>query len=151
MRWITRKDVIVDRVACPWLIKTYIDPKAEFLFVEEQELLAKAEQEQAIPFDAPRIPEVKLNHRGTRCRFEAILEDYAVNDPVLHRLALIVRAADVEGQETVAPEGVGLRAIAHGFAAMRLFDEGRLARQFPIYDALYEHIQRAESAQAAHK
>ena len=146
MKWITRKNVKVDRVACPWLIKTFIDPNAEFLFVEEQELLIKAKQEQAIPFDAPRIPEVKLNHRGTHCTFEAILEDYEVNDPVLHRVALIVRSADVEGQEAVAPEGVGLRAIAHGFAAMGLSDEGRLARQFPVYDALYEHIQRAETA-----
>ena len=143
MKWITRRNVKVDRVACPWLIKTFIDPKAEFLFVDEQELLTKAEEEQAIPFDAPSISQVKLNHRDARCTFEAILEDYAVTDPALHRLGLIVRAADVEGQEKVAAEGAGLRAIAHGFAAMGLSDEGRLARQFPLYDALYEYVQKA--------
>ncbi len=98
MKWITRKNVKVDQVACPWLIETFIDSKAEFMFVGEQELLREAEQEQAIPFDAPRIPQVKLNHRDSRCTFEAIPEDYAVADPVLHRLGLIVRAADVEGE-----------------------------------------------------
>src|SRR5690242_4135433 len=115
MRWITRANVKVDRVACPWLIKRFIDPQAEFLFVAESELLAKAEEEQAIPFDAPHLPAVKFNHRGTRCSFEAILEDYAIADPILTELALIVRAADVKGQESAAPEGIGLRSIAQGF------------------------------------
>jgi hypothetical protein len=142
MKWITRKDIKVDRVACPWLIRRFVDPKAEFLFVEENELLEKAKQEQAIPFDAPRIPEVKLNHRGPRCTFEAIVEDYTISDPTLLRLALIVRAADIKGQESAAPEGIGLRSIAHGFAAMGLSDEDRLARQFPLYDALYEYVRR---------
>ncbi len=142
MKWITRKDIKVDRVACPWLIRRFVDPKAEFLFVEENELLEKAKQEQAIPFDAPRIPEVKLNHRGPRCTFEAIVEDYTISDPTLLRLALIVRAADIKGQESAAPEGIGLRSIAHGFAAMGLSDEDRLARQFPVYDALYEYVRR---------
>jgi hypothetical protein len=74
MRWITRQNVKVDRVACPWLIKRFIDPQAEFLFVREEELLERARQEEAIPFDATRFSEVKLNHRGERCTFEAILE-----------------------------------------------------------------------------
>lgn len=137
MKWITRKDVKVDRVACPWLIKRLIDPQAEFLFVEEKDLVEKAKQKDAIPFDAPKIEEIKLNHRGLRCTFEAIVEDYAVSDPALLRLALIVRAADIKGQESVAAEGIGLRSIAQGFAAMGLSDEDRLARQFPVYDALY--------------
>lgn len=142
MKWMTRKDIKVDRVACPWLIRRFVDPKAEFRFVEEHELLEKAKQEQAIPFDAPRIPEIKLNHRGSRCSFEAIIDDYALSDPALQRLALIVRAADIKGQESVAPEGIGLRSIAHGFAAMGLSDEDRLARQFPVYDALYEYVRK---------
>jgi hypothetical protein len=142
MKWITRQDVKVDRVACPWLIKRFIDPKAEFLFVDDKDLVEKANQEGAIPFDAPRIESIKLNHRGPRCTFEAIIEDYAVSDPALARLALIVRAADIKGQEGVAAEGVGLRAIAQGFAAMGLSDEDRLARQFPVYDALYAQVQR---------
>lgn len=141
MKWITRKDIKVDRVACPWLIKRFVDPQAEFLFVEEKDLLEQAKLQQAIPFDAPRIEAIKLNHRGSRCSFEAIVEDYAVSDAAIQRLALIVRAADVKGQESVAAEGVGLRSIAQGFAVMGLSDEERLARQFPIYDALYAFLQ----------
>jgi len=141
MKWITRKDIKVDRVACPWLIKRFVDPQAEFLFVEEKDLLEQAKLHDAIPFDAPKIDSIKLNHRGPRCSFEAILEDYAVADPALQKLALIVRAADVKGQESSAPEGIGLRSIAQGFAAMGISDLERLDRQFPIYDALYAHIQ----------
>lgn len=140
MKWITRNNIKVDRVACPWLIRRFIDPQAEFLFVEEKDLVAKAEQEGAIPFDAPKIDAIILNHRGPRCTFEAIIEDYAVSDVTLVRLALIVRAADVKGQESVAAEGIGLRSIAEGFAAMGLSDGDRLARQFPVYDALYAYI-----------
>ena len=141
MKWITRKDIKVDRVACPWLIMRFVDPQADFLFVEEEDLLEQAKQQVAIPFDAPKIEAIKLNHRGPRCTFEAIIEDYAISDPALQKLALIVRAADVKGQESVAAEGIGLRSIAQGFAAMGLSDEDRLARQFPIYDALYAYVQ----------
>ncbi len=139
MKWITRRNVKVDRVACPWLIRRFVDKDARFLFVEEAQLLESARREDAIPFDAPRIPEIKLNHRGERCTFEAILEDYQLRDPVLAQLALIVRAADVKGQEHSASEGIGLRALAEGFSAMGLSDGDRLARQFPVYDALYEY------------
>ena len=124
-KWITRSNVKVDRVACPWLIRRFIDPAAEFIF--------------AIPFDAPRLPEVKLNHRGDRCTFEALIEDFKLSDPVLHRLAMIVRAADVKGQEHVAPEGLGLRAIAEGFSKLEISDHERLKLGFPIYDALYRY------------
>lgn len=85
MNWITRKDVKVDRVACPWLIKRFVDPEAEFIFVPEDELLSTAAQLNAIPFDAPRLSGVKLNHRGQRCTFEALIEDYKLTDPALHR------------------------------------------------------------------
>ena len=139
MMWITRKNIKVDRVACPWLIRRFVDKDAEFIFVEESVLLREADSMKAIPYDAPRIPEIKLNHRGERCSFEAIIEDYKISDPALQRLALIVRAADVKGQEHVAPEGIGLRSTAEGFAAMGLSDEERMARQFPVYDALYEY------------
>jgi hypothetical protein len=141
MKWITRKNIKVDRVACPWLIKRFVDPHAEFLFVEEKDLLEQAKLQGAIPFDAPKIEAIKLNHRGPRCTFEAIVEDYDVVDTAVSRLALIVRSADVKGQESVAAEGVGLRSIAQGFAAMGLSDSDRLARQFPIYDALYAYVQ----------
>jgi hypothetical protein len=139
MKWITRKNVKVDRVACPWLIRRFIDHEAQFLFVEESELLESAKAAGATPFDAPRLPEVKLNHRGNRCTFEAFLEDYRLADPALQRLGLIVRAADIKGEEAAAQEGLGLRALAQGFAAMGLSDEQRLAHQFPVYDALYEY------------
>ncbi len=139
MNWITRSNVKVDRVACPWLIKRFVDREAEFLFVPEDELLEAARRENATPFDASRLPEVKLNHRGNRCTFEAILEDYNLTDRALQRLGLIVRTADVKGQEHIAPEGLGLRALAEGFAQMGISDQERLARQFPVYDALYEY------------
>jgi len=141
MKWITRKDVKVDRVACPWLIKKFVDPQAEFLFVEEKDLLSESKRQSATPFDAPKIEAIKLNHRGPRCTFEAIIEDYSISDLAVQRLGLIVRAADVKGQEDAAPEGIGLRSIAQGFAAIGLSDEERLARQFPVYDALYAYVQ----------
>jgi hypothetical protein len=144
MKWITRSNVKVDRVACPWLIKKFVDPEAEFLFVEESQLLDIAARERATPFDAPRLSEVKLNHRGERCSFEAILEAYRLQDAALRRLGLIVRAADVKGQEQSAAEGLGLRAIAEGFAWLGISDEERLARQFPVYDALYRYAQSRE-------
>jgi hypothetical protein len=143
MKWITRENIKVDRVACPWLIRRFIDPHAQFLFIEESQLLETAARENAIPFDAPRLSEVKLNHRGVCCSFEAIIEDYHLQAPGLKRLALMVRSADIKGQEQVAVEGIGLRAIAQGFAAMGLPDEERLVRQFPVYDALYEFARRA--------
>jgi hypothetical protein len=87
MRWITRENVKVDRVACPWLIKRFVDPEAEFLFVPESDLLARAERDGATPFDATRLAEVRLNHRRDRCTFEAFLEDYGLTDPALHNWA----------------------------------------------------------------
>jgi hypothetical protein len=149
MKWITRENVKVDRVACPWLIRRFVDPDAEFLFVPENKLLETAEREHAVPFDAPNISAVKLNHRGERCSFEAIVEDYHLSAPGLNKLALIVRAADVKGQEDVAPEGVGLRAIAGGIAALRIPDEERLAKQFPIYDGLLAFCRQLDMQQVS--
>ena len=144
MKWITRKNIKVDRVACPWLIQRFIDREAQFLFVEEEDLLRSAAVDGATPFDAPRLTDVKLNHRENRCTFETILEDYRLTDPALHRLGLIVRAADIKGQESAAEEGLGLRAMAHGFALMDLSDEQRLSHEFPVYDALYEYCRHLE-------
>lgn len=144
MKWITRKDVKVDRVACPWLITRFVDPTAEFIFVREDELVATAARMNAIPFDAPRLSEVKLNHRGQCCTFEALLDDYKLTDPALHRMGLIIRGADINGQEHVSSESLGLRAIAHGFALTGISDEERLAKEFPLYDALYEYVRDAD-------
>ncbi|MBI4470271.1 MAG: chromate resistance protein [Acidobacteria bacterium] len=143
MKWVTRANVKVDRVACPWLIKRFIDPEAEFLFVPEEKLLETARAENATPFDAPRLPEVRLNHRDRGCTFEAIMEDFKLVDPALHRLALIVRAADIKDEANVAPEGAGLRAIAEGFSLLRIPDEERLKWQFPLYDALHEYARHS--------
>jgi hypothetical protein len=139
MKWITRSHVKVDRVASPWLIRRFVDPVAEFLFVPEHLLLDTARECGATPFDARRLPVVVLNHRGARCTFEAILEDFRLTDPTLARLGRIVRAADVRGQEHVATEGLGLRAIAEGFALTGISDAERLSCQFPLYDALYAY------------
>jgi hypothetical protein len=142
MKWITRHHVKVDRVACPWLIRRFIDPVAEFLFVAEDELLVTAIKENAIPFDAPRLREIKLNHRGDRCTFEAIIEDYHLSEPGLSRLALIVRAADIKVQELVAPEGLGLRAIAEGFGRLGFKDDHEInSAEWIVYDALYAYCQ----------
>src|SRR5262249_55849628 len=127
----------------PWLIRRFIDPDAQFLFVVETELLDIAAREDAIPFDAPRLSTVNLNHRAERCTFEAIIEDYKLDAPGLPSLALIVRAAHINGQEHVAPEGAGVRAIAEGTRAMGLSDEDRLVKQFPMYDALLAYCQKA--------
>lgn len=148
MEWVTRKNVKVDRVACPWLIKRFVDPDAKFLFVAEEELLETAKKG-PIPFDAPRLPQVKLNHRENRCTFEAIIEDFNLSAPGLERLALIVRAADIKGEEHAAPEGLGLRAIAEGFAAMGLSDQERLQQGFHIYDALLKYSAEMKQATTA--
>jgi len=89
MRWITRENIKVDRVACPWLIKRFIDADAEFLFVPQQERLDAAAREGATPFDATRVSEVTLNHRGDRCTFEGILEEFNLRDEALHNRARI--------------------------------------------------------------
>ncbi|HEY2934805.1 MAG TPA: chromate resistance protein ChrB domain-containing protein [Acidobacteriota bacterium] len=140
MKWITRSNVKVDRVACPWLILRFIDPDAKFIFVKEDELLESARRESAIPFDANRFTEVKLNHRGDHCTFETIVEEFKLTEPALTRLGFIIRAADIKGQEHVAPEGRGLRAVAEGFARLGISDEERLVCQFPIYDALLAYV-----------
>src|ERR1700730_17633687 len=103
MKWITRQNAKVDRVACPWLIRRFIDPQAEFLFVSEDQLLQISRQEGATPFDATRFPEGKLKHRGGPRGIKAMLEDYRLTYPGLHLLGFIVRGADVKGQELVSP------------------------------------------------
>lgn len=108
MKWITRKNIEVDRATCPWPILRFVDPEAVFLVVKREERLATTAAHQAIAFDVPKLPEVKLNHGGQECGFEAIIADYNLNAPGLARRALIVWAADVRGQESVASEGSGL-------------------------------------------
>ena len=140
MKWVTRQNVKVDRVACPWLIKKFIDPEAEFLFVPAGEVTAKAEQEDAIPFD---VPDVELGHHEGRCSFEAIVEKYAIDDPAVQLLAKIVHGADVATDLYGRLEAPGLKAIAEGFQQMGpANDHEILALEFPVYDALYVYCQR---------
>jgi hypothetical protein len=142
MKYVTRKRVKVDRVACPWLITRFVDPNAEFLFVEPADVLAVAEREVAIPFD---VPNVELGHQGEECSFDAVIKKYNLDAPGLHRLALIVRGADTDAKH-LAPEARGLEAIAEGFRALGKDDHEILRLQFPVYDALYAFCRAVEQA-----
>lgn len=133
MKWVTRENVHVDRTACPWLIKKFIDPKAEFIFVPTEKIEAAVKAQGAIPFDAPAV---KLGHRQGKCSFETIIEEYGLKDPVLHELAKIVHAADTKDVEAV-PEGAGLSAIMVGIRINSKDDFEAIAKAQCIYDALY--------------
>lgn len=134
--FVTREHVKVDRVACPWLIRRFIDPEARLLFVPKEQVLAVAEREGAIPYDISA--EVALTHHSDECSFDAFIHTYHLeNDAALLAMAKIVRAADVLSQRAIAPEGVGLEAIAFGFSLSGKSDEELLELEFPIYDALY--------------
>ncbi len=136
MKWITREHVKVDRVACPWLIRKYIDPEAEFLFVPAADVAAVAEREGATPFD---VGGAVLGHRDGKCSFETIIEEYALlaRDPALARMAEIVHGADVSADLDRVPESRGLKAIAEGFGLVYPDDHAILAAELPLYDALH--------------
>jgi hypothetical protein len=136
MKWITREHVKVDRVACPWLIRKYIDPEAEFLFVRAGDVVAIAEREGATPFDTQGAT---LGHRDGKCSFETIIEQYdlLVRDPALAKMAEIVHGADISADLDRVPESRGLKAIAEGFGLVYADDHTILAAEFPLYDALH--------------
>jgi hypothetical protein len=134
MRWVTRSHVHVDRVACPWLIRRFVDSGAEFLFVPRSEVQRVAAESGAIPFD---VAGVELGHHEGKCSFEAILTKYQLTDPALARLARIVHAADVAEDLRKDEMAPGLEAIATGFGLVFPDDHANLAAQFPVYDALY--------------
>ncbi|MBI4461324.1 MAG: chromate resistance protein [Acidobacteria bacterium] len=144
MKWITRERAKVDRVACPWLIRHFIDPGAEFFFVPAGEVMERARALDAIPFDVPPQPGVKFCHREGKCTFEVLLEEYKLTDLALHRLARIVHGADIAGEEQTTPQSAGLKAIAEGFSETGRDDFDRLEKQFPLYDALYAWCGRQE-------
>jgi len=141
MRWITRERARVDRIACPWLITRFIDPKPELLFVPAKDVLTVARREDAIPYD---VPNVELGHHGAFCSFDAFLDRYELTDPALTTLAAIVRGADTD-ERGLTPESAGLYAAATGFQAISRDDFDNMSRQFPMYDALYEFA-RAQAA-----
>ena len=140
MKWITRANANVDRVACPWLIKRFVDPQAEFLFVPADQVMASAERERAIPYD---VPNVELGHVDGRCSFESIVLKYNLKDPALAELARIVHGAAVAKDVRITPESAGLSAIAHGFALVHGEDDHEKIRlETPMYDALYAWCQK---------
>jgi len=141
MQWVTRERARVDRIACPWLISRFIDREPRFRFMPPADVMGVAEREGAIPFD---VPGVELGHQGDRCSFDAFLERYALTDPALLALARIVRGADTD-QRALTPESAGLYAVATGFQAISRDDFENMARQFPVYDALYAFCQRQVS------
>ena len=143
MKWITREKVKVDRVACPWLIKKFVDLEAEFVFVPADQVGAEAKKLGATPFD---IEGCELGHQGEDVSFNSILKKYKLTDPALALLGEIVKAADSHPAKPHAA-GEGLRWVAFGFSALGLTDHEILEREFVVYDALYEECRRkVESA-----
>jgi hypothetical protein len=140
MKWITREKVKVDRVACPWLIKKFVDPAAEFLFVPADEVPEQSRRQGAVPFD---VPNVELGHHDGKCSFEAILSKYRLDDPALQLLGQIVHGADVSADLYGRPEAPGLKAVAEGFRHLGLADDHEvLAREWVVYDALYAYCRQ---------
>ncbi len=133
MKWVTREKAKVDRIACPWLIKKFVDHQAEFLFVPADKVMDVAKEQNAIPFD---VPNVELGHQGEKCSFDAIVEKYKLQDRALLELAKIVRGADTANR-TLTSESSGLNAIAEGFRLITKDDFDNIAKQFYVYDALY--------------
>jgi len=133
LKWVTREKARVDRIASPWLIRRFVDPQVEFLFVPAEKVLEVARREGAIPFD---MPGVELGHHGDECSFDAIMRKYGLTDPALQELARIVRGADTANR-TLTPESPGLASLAEGFRLISKDDHENMAKQFPVYDALY--------------
>ena len=140
MKWVTRENANVDRIACPWLIRRFIDPEAEFLFVSRDEVLEVAEGEGAHSYDAPGA---EYTHRDGKCSFDVLVAEFVlIDDPALVRLAQIVHAADVSEDIDSSPEGRGLSAIANGFALLfGTQDHKKIELETPMYDALYAWCQ----------
>ena len=139
MKWVTRANANVDRVACPWLIKRFVDPDAEFLFVAPDAVMATAERHGAIPYD---VPNVELGHVDGRCSFESIIRKYQLTDPALTEIARIIHGADVAEDVRITPQSAGLSAIARGFALLHGdADHDKIRLESPMYDALYAWCQ----------
>jgi hypothetical protein len=136
MKWITREKIKVDRVACPWLIRNFIDPEANFVFLPHDTNWSKIDH--GTVFD---VPNCELGHHGEHVSFNSILKKYNLTDPALVLLGEIVRAADSRPRKP-HPAGEGLRWIAHGFGKLGLSDHEILEREFTVYDALYQECRR---------
>jgi hypothetical protein len=133
MKWVTRQYVHVDRTACPWLIKRFVDPNAEFIFVSPEKIGEIVEKESAIPYDTPNA---ELGHHGEKFSFDAIVEKYGIGDAAVLEVAKIVRAADTDKRSTVT-ESSGLEAIMTGIGIMAKDDYEAIEKARIAYDALY--------------
>jgi len=140
MKWITRERVKVDRVACPWLIKRFIDPDAELLFVPTDTVMEVAQREHATPYD---VKDVELGHHGKECSFDAFIKKYGLAaDPAMTLLAKIVNGADTDNALWNQPESAGVNAVAEGFRHLGFKDDHEInAAQWIVYDALYAYCQ----------
>jgi len=138
MKWITRANVKVDRVACPWLIRKFVDKDAEFYFVPADQVMSEAERLGAIPYD---VKGVELGHHGKECSFDAILKKYdLISDRTLVLLGKIVNGADTDNTLWNQPEGAGLQAIAEGFRLLGYKDDHEInTAEWIVYDALYAY------------
>jgi hypothetical protein len=134
MKWVTRENPRTDRIACPWLIRKFIDPDAEIVYVPKDEVLAYAEREGATSFDAPGAT---YTHRDGMCSFETLIAEYKIDDPAVALMARVVHGADVAEDRDVTAQSAGLEAIADGFALLEVDDQRQLALELPVYDALY--------------
>jgi len=132
-RWVTRERPKIDRIACPWLIRRFVDPEADFVYVPPKEVLAAAKERGATPYD---IPDVHFSHEGERCSFDAFLKHYRLADPALELLAVIVRGADTARLD-LAPQAAGLAAISLGLSRNFGNDHEMLGHGMVMYDALY--------------
>ena len=132
-KWITRERPKIDRIACPWLIRRFIDPLAEFSYVPSGDVLTRAAELGAIAYD---VPGVKFTHRGDRCSFDALIEDFQIADPALDALADVIRGADT-GTLELTPQSAGLLAVSLGLSALHADDHTMLAEGMNVYDAIY--------------
>src|SRR5215211_2192941 len=142
MQWVTRARPKVDRIACPWLIKHFVDAEAEFVYVPSEEVMDYAERDGAIPYD---VPDVELGHHGPECTFDAIIRKYQLTAPGLQQLAAIVRGADTDAKD-LTPESRGLDAIGEGFRLVYGDDHELLERELSVYDALYAYCRQQETS-----
>lgn len=146
MKWVTRERPKTDRIACPWLIKNFIDGDAEFIYVAADQVLEVAEREGAHSYDAPGAT---YTHRDGLCSFEVLVEEYEITDPAVARLARIVHGADMSDDRDATPESRGLLAVAEGFHLLELGDHRQLELSLPVYDALYAWCKHEVATEAA--
>ena len=139
MDWVTREHPRTDRIACPWLIRAFIDPGATIVYLPKEDVLDYAARAGATSFDAPGA---RYTHRDGKCTFEVLVDEYRIDDPAVAIVARIVHGADVTEDPDAAPQSAGLLAIADWFAALGLDDQRQLELELPVYDALYAWARR---------